>query len=189
MLEHVASLDESLVAKRKNHVGRTVEQFWIFGVYDTDRKIGAFELIPDRTQATLFPLIRKYVKIPLIRKYVLPGSIIYSDRAAMYVNNNAGIDPPPSHITRRIQVNPPYVHESVNHKENFIDPTSGACTNGVELLWKNAKMKLKAMSGTTRERLPSYLDEFQWRQVYGKKTIEAFDNILEQISLFYPVNN
>ena len=161
-------------------MGRTVEQYWIFGVYDTHRKIGAFELIPDKTQDTLFLLIRKYV---------LPGTTIYSDRAAMYVNNNAGIDPPPSHITRRIRVNPPYVHASVNHKENFMDPTSGACTNGVELLWKNAKMKMKAMSGTSKEKLPSYLDEFQWRQVYGKKTIEAFDNILEQISHFYPVNN
>ena len=55
----------------------------------------------------------------------------------MYVNINAGIDPPASHITRLIRVNPPYVHESVNHKENFIDPILAACTNGVELLWKN----------------------------------------------------
>jgi hypothetical protein len=37
--------------------------------------------------------------------------------------------------------------------------------------------------------LPSYLDEFQWRQLYGKKTLAAFDNILQQISVFYPVNN
>jgi serine/threonine protein kinase len=35
----------------------------------------------------------------------------------------------------------------------------------------------------------SYLDEFQWRQLYGKKTPAAFDNILRQISVFYPVNN
>jgi hypothetical protein len=51
------------------------------------------------------------------------------------------------------------------------------------------KIKNKAMSGTSKEKLPSYLDEFQWRQLYGEKTPAAFDNILQQISIFYPVNN
>ena len=45
------------------------------------------------------------------------------------------------------------------------------------------------MSGTNAELLASYLDEFQWRQMFGKKTNEAFDNILNQISIYYPVNN
>ena len=45
------------------------------------------------------------------------------------------------------------------------------------------------MSGTNSELLASYLDEFQWRQMFGKKTNEAFDNILNQISIYYPVNN
>ena len=38
-------------------------------------------------------------------------------------------------------------------------------------------------------KLPAYLDEFQCRQVNGKKKVEAFGNILEQISHFYPINN
>ena len=52
------------------------------------------------------------------------------------------------------------------------------------------KKKNKEMCGTTQEMLPSYLDEFQWRQLYGKKTTEAFDNILAQIAHTYnEVNN
>ena len=62
-------------------------------------------------------------------------------------------------------------------------------TNAVEGFWSNAKRKNKAMGGTTEEMLPSYLDEFQWRQLFGKKTSEAFDNLLNQISIYYPVNN
>jgi len=45
------------------------------------------------------------------------------------------------------------------------------------------------MSGTTAEVLPSYFDEFQLQQLFGKKTNEAFNNILNQISIYYPVNN
>jgi hypothetical protein len=97
-------------------------------------------------------------------------------------------DPPHSHITP-IPVNPPYLHDSVNHNVEFRDPVTNCCTNGVEFLWKNMKMKTKAISGTSKEKIPPYLDEFQWRQLYGKKTTAAFDNILQQISVFYPVNN
>jgi hypothetical protein len=173
---HILLTDESVVAKRKSAVGRLIEQHWVFGVYDPQTKIGAFELVPDRKQVTI---------LPLIQKYILPGTKIWSDRAAIYVDNR--YDPPHSHITP-IPVNPPYLHESVNHKREFRDPITQCCTNGVELLWKNMKIKNKAMSGTSKEKLPSYLDEFQWRQLYGKKTPAAFDNILQQISVFYPVN-
>ena len=85
----------------------------------------------------------------------VPGTTIYSDRAAMYVNNNAGIDPQPSHITRLIRVKPPYIHESVNHKENFVipHPVHGPIEWNY-VLRKNAKMKMKAMSGTSREKPP-----------------------------------
>ena len=62
-------------------------------------------------------------------------------------------------------------------------------TNAVEGFWSNSKRKNKAMGGTTEAMLPSYLDEFQWRQMFGKKTTEAFDNLLNQISIYYPVNN
>ena len=50
-------------------------------------------------------------------------------------------------------------------------------------------LKIKQVCGTTAELFPSYLDEVQWRQMYGKKTVEAFNNILAQIAQFYPVNN
>ena len=113
--------------------------------------------------------------------------MIHSDRFSVYVNNNAGIDPPPSHLVN-IPVNPPYQHHSVNHRRNFVDPLTRAHTNHVEGFWNNWKKNNKAMCSTTVEMLPSYLDEFQWRQIYGKKTVESFNNILEQISNFYPVN-
>ncbi|KAL3099690.1 hypothetical protein niasHS_003145 [Heterodera schachtii] len=87
-----------------------------------------------------------------------------------------------------IPVIPPYIHLSVNLTQNFVNPITGAHTNHVECFWKNLKMKFKAMSGTSRDLLPSYCDEHMWRQFNGKKTLAAFDNIIDHISYYYPVN-
>ncbi|KAL3072059.1 hypothetical protein niasHS_015450 [Heterodera schachtii] len=151
----VVQIDESLMSKRKYHVGHQIPERWIFGMYDTDQKLGVLEFVDDRRQETLFPIIRRYVR---------GGSIIHSDSATMYVILRA--DPPQSHIANIPTIPmPPYDHLFVNHTTNFVDPTTGACTNLVECFWKNAKQKNKAMSGTSAELLPSYLDEFQWRQL------------------------
>ena len=56
-------------------------------MYYIERKVGACEFVVDKLQEALFPLIQQYI---------LPGSIIHSDSAAMYVNLHT--DPPSSHI-------------------------------------------------------------------------------------------
>ena len=78
----------------------------------------------------------------------------------------------------------PYEHQTVNHEENFVDPLTGATTNHVECFWKNMKRKLKAMSGTNTNMLPSHLDEFMWRQLRGE---DAFVHILQDIAEQYPL--
>jgi hypothetical protein len=145
-------------------------------MYDLEQKLGVLEFVEDRRRETLFELIRKYVR---------GGTMIHSDSAAMYVNNATQ----QSHIVNIPTIPmPPYQHQWVNHTNNFVDPATGAHTNHVEGFWKNAKKKNKEMCGTTEEMLPSYLDEFQWRQRWGKKTVHTFDNILSQIAHFYPVD-
>ena len=106
--------------------------------------------MPNRNRATL---------LPIIEEFVVPGSTIHSDQWRAYVGG--AID--------AIPVIPPYIHHSVNHTNHFVDPNNHACTNNVECFWKNLKMRNKTMSGTSRALLPSYLDEFSWRQRNGKK--------------------
>jgi transposase-like protein len=162
----VVELDETVVSRRKYHVGRLVKERWLFGGYDRTTKMSFLILVDNRSSNTL---------LPLIQEFVCPGSEIHTDCWAAY----NGI--------RDIQVNPPYSHLRVNHSENFTDPLTGACTNHIEVLWKHAKKKLKMVNGSSENLMPSYLDEFSWRQLRGKKQSDAFNNILVDISLWYVV--
>ncbi|ETO86348.1 hypothetical protein F444_00123 [Phytophthora nicotianae P1976] len=48
--------------------------------------------------------------------------------------------------------------------ETYVDPVSGAHTNGVEGAWEiRIKRHLKAMRGMKKSLLPMYLDEYLWR--------------------------
>ena len=77
-------------------------------------------------------------------------------------------------------------HSTVNHSIEFTTPT-GVHTNHIESYWNRAKVKLKRMRGCHRSQLPSYLDEFMWRERYGKKNDDVLDNLYRDIALWFPV--
>ena len=56
-----------------------------------------------------------------------------------------------------------YTHKAVNHSQEYVT-AEGVHTNHVESLWRDAKRKLKSMNGARRSFLPSYLDEWLWRE-------------------------
>ena len=131
---HNVEIDEPLVAKCKYNVGHMVPEQWVFGGKDVTTGNGFLVMIPDRTQNTL---------LPIIETYILPGTTITSDGWRSYQAIPA------------IPIIPPYVHHTVNHTQNFVDPNTGATTNHVERWWKEAKQKFKRMNGIPRESLQS----------------------------------
>lgn len=148
----IVQIDESVVAKRKYHVGRMIPQRWIFGLYDVTAKLGYIELVPDRTAATL---------LPIIARVVAPGSIIHSDMWRAYRNiPTLG-----------------FRHETVNHSVEFVSAI-GVHTQNIERYWNSAKQKIKRLRGSNEFLLPSHLDEFMWRERYGKSHEDAFQNLL-----------
>ena len=65
----VVEIDESLVAKRKNNVGRLLEKRWVFGGVERRKNKGFLQLVQDRTAGTL---------LGIKQNRIVPGSIIHS---------------------------------------------------------------------------------------------------------------
>ena len=147
--------------KRKYNRGRIPRGTWVFGMVERGSGRSLVFRVPNRTRETLVS--------GLIQHFVTTGTTIISSKFSPYFNlNNLG-----------------HIHLMVNHSENFVDPYTRAHTNTIERVWGQVIRKLKAMSGTSKGKLPSYLDEFNWRKVFPRK---YFGNVLADIAEFYPPN-
>ena len=105
---------------------------WVIGIYQSKEHV-QFIRVQNRTQETLKLVLNKYVQI---------GSYIWTDSFKSYNDYSiAG-----------------YVHQSVNHSENFLDPDTGAHTQGIEHSWLGAEVWYKRSRGN-RVYLQSHLDE------------------------------
>ena len=125
--------------------------------------LGYMEVVPRRDTVAL---------LSIINAHTAPGTIVHSDEWAAY---------------RRAQNLPTASHGMVNYSVTFVDPTTGVHTQNVESYWCRVKTKLKRMRGCHPRQLPSYLDEFTWRERYGKTVRDALQNLLHNIVLQYPV--
>lgn len=92
----------------------------------------------------------KETLIPIIQREVEDNSVIHSDEwhAYSYFNN----------------LN--YIHQTVNHQTNYVDPVTGAHIQAIERSWLDSKIRiLKKMRGVTPQTFQSHLDYFCWQQM------------------------
>lgn len=162
----ILHIDESCFShKVKAHRGRPPQQIvWVFGIVDTSFQpaLGYMRIVDRRDQATL---------LPIIASVAAPGSVIHSDEWAAY-----------HAIQRQLGL----THRTVNHSVEFVTST-GVHTNTIESYWNRVKMKIKSMRGCTRDQLSSYLDEYMWKERYGRTAGDAFNSMLSHIAEFYLV--
>ena len=126
--------------------------------------LGYMEIVQRRDAATL---------LPIINNHVAPGTIIHSDEWSAY---------------RRVGYLPNVSsHSTVNHSLTFVAPVTGTHTQHIESYWNRAKVKFKRMRGCHTHQIPSYLDEFVWRERFGAVSQDAWNNIHIHISQQYPV--
>ena len=133
----IIKINESLFGhKRKYNRGQVGQGTWVFGMVKRGTGWCLAFRVPNRTRETLVT--------GLVQKFIEAGTTIISDKFSPYFNlNSIG-----------------YIHLTVNHSENFVDPYTGNHSNTIEGVWSQIKRKLKAMNGTVKSKLPSYLDEY-----------------------------
>ena len=120
------------------------------------------KIVPDRSAQTLLPILQQHLR---------SGTIVHSDEWAAY--------------NRVQQLRQVAHHKTVNHSLHFVDPVTGVHTQNIE---NRAKTKFKRLKGVQNESmLPSYLDEFMWREHIGKSASTAFASLCRDIALRYPV--
>lgn len=160
--QHV-EIDEAMFTRRKNNVGRIFPTQWVFGGICRETSECFLYSVPDRSAATLLPIIRDSIR---------PGTTILSDEWRAYAGiGNMGLQ---------------YTHLTVNHSVNFVDAVTGANTQKIESTWNSAKSRNRRHWGTHRDMLDSYLCEFMWRKRLNGRN--PFDVILDDINVFWPPN-
>ncbi|VDH94313.1 Hypothetical predicted protein [Mytilus galloprovincialis] len=138
----IVEIDEAKFGKRKYNRGRVVEGNWVLGGICGETKEIFLMKVDKRDKDTLIPIIEQYVE---------KGTTIITDCWASYkCLGKLG-----------------YQHQTVNHSENFVDPTS-ACTNLIENRWWCIKRQLPT-THTRSKTFDKHLMEYMWRTLYTDK--------------------
>jgi transposase-like protein len=145
----IVEVDETVIYKRKYQRGRCCKQRWLFGGVERSTGKCFVKFVRNRKGDTL---------LPIIRTHCLPGSHMITDGFTSYFTLDqiyGGI----------------YLHSSVVHERNFVNPDdSDIHTQSIESLWSCIKYGSKKRKGTSNTVIQSYMDEFLWRRnfVRGK---------------------
>ena len=142
-------IDDTALGKRKYHRGKPVarETTWVLGMYDFEAKVGILDWIQNRSHQEIIPKVEDHVE---------RGSDIVTDELRTY-NCLA---------TRG------YTHRTVNHSRLFIAP-GGMHSNHVEAYFSRMKAFLRKRNVKRLDAIPSYLDEFMWRE-RNKQRVKSF---------------
>ena len=123
---------------RKYHRDHYHEGHWVLGMVEREPNACTMVAVPDRTAATL---------LPIIAQHVLPGSRIITDGWRAY--------------------NQLAQHDVVNHQLHFVDPNDPTLhTNTIEGAWANIKAKFRAMHGTSDALFNTNLQKYLWRKIH-----------------------
>ncbi|XP_052901693.1 uncharacterized protein LOC128309363 [Anopheles moucheti] len=134
-------VDESVVTKRKYNRGRHAKHnhVWLVGGICRETREIFLELVQERNPEIMHSIIKQRVA---------PGSTIVTDGWWTYneIEHHG------------------YIHENVNHSENFVNPTDRAVhTQNIENLWRWVKLFLSS-KGTNRGSLIKYMREYQMKR-------------------------
>ena len=155
--------ETAIGGKRKYARGRVpqTKTTWLFGIISIQEHKAYVEFVEKRDFIHIIPLITRHIR---------PGATINSDEAKVYKTLDS--------------MN--YVHNTVIHKENFVDPQSGAHTNSIKNFWSYLKYHLKIVKGSQKSMTDGHVDEFLYR-FNRRDEGQIFELLLNDIALYYPI--
>lgn len=153
---HIVEVDEAKFSKRKFNVGRVVRSPWVIGGIDINTGDAFFREVLFRNQETITSVLQECVEV---------GTIIVTDCWRGYINiSDLG-----------------YIHYTVNHSRNFLDPITGANTQAIENRWSVYKRKFRARFITSRSDLSLMFAEFMFKLMFKDDT---FNMIMSNLDKF-----
>jgi len=148
------SEDSDALLENNRNYGRRIDGLWVFGL-----KQGLdcrYFYVNRRDKETL---------VPIITRECAQGLVIHSNEW-------------PAYSTLKPLG---FIHCTVNHQENYVNPASGTNTQGIECSWLDAKIKmLRKMRGTTELLLQSPLNEYCYR-VMGRHSPNLLLDFLNDV--------
>ena len=150
-------IDETYYSKRKYNRGRVLPEQWVFRGICRETKEVFLHAVENRNSSTLTKCIKKNI-------YLGTTIISYQRKAYSGIEQLKGYN---------------FQHFTVNHSQNFVEPTTGAHTQTIESLWHSYKGK-QLQGGTHRPMIHSYQCEFAWRKRTEKQ--QYFSVILIDIN-------
>ena len=140
-------IDKSKFGKQKYNRGRAVEGHWVFRGVERGGGDSFLVEVAHRDAATLFPIITQYVQL---------GTVIYSDEWSAY---------------NQLATTTGNVHLMVNHSLHFVDPQTGAHTQGVKSMWSSCKRMMREERTMHSKLFNTYLPECMWWRKFGGPVI------------------
>ena len=147
----VVEIDEAKLGKRKYNRGRWIDGQWVFGGFERGSKRCFVVPVPSRGSDVLLEVIKQWIR---------PGTTVVSDCWKAY--DCLSLEG--------------FVHESVNHSKNFVDPTTGAHTQNIERTWREVRGGIPRF-GRSQKHMAGYLAEFLFKRKYS--------DYLERIHAFF----
>ena len=77
-----------------------------------------------------------------------------------------------------------YNHNTVIHKDHFVDPQTGAHINWIKNFWSHLKYQLKLVKGSLRRMTDGHTDEFLYR-FNRKGEGDFFELLMSDIARYY----
>jgi len=153
----VVEIDEAKIGRRKYNRGRWVNGNWVFGGIERGTGRCFIVPVPNRGAVTLLGVIKKWIR---------PGTTIISDCWKAYdCLSSEG-----------------FIHQTVNHSQNFVDPCTRSHTQNIERVWREVRGNIPRF-GRREGHMVGYLAEFLFKQKFSdhRDRVHAFFSAVGQL--------